>query len=278
LNNCIVELKDNHRFAPDRGLGLSAAAIRELPDFPSVELLESVISRLKQDSTGEISISPLPAVYGGEFKNALHHTVRTMQVHKKPGENIPFLSYLEQDTIGEAFELFNRFRILCVHRRGIYGAIAVNQMIESFMAASGASGRFYKGKPIMITENNQEMKLFNGDVGLIWTDETGKLKAFFPDASGEQEGFRSFDVNTLPPFETVYAMTVHKAQGSGFQNILIICPPTVSPLMTREMIYTAITRAKKQAIIWSDESVLIEALRHRTSRHSNLAEKIQKSP
>ena len=131
---------------------------------------------------------------------------------------------------------------------------------------------FYPGKPVMIVENSPALNLFNGDIGLIWPDENGRLKAFFPGREILQKDiFFSVEISTLPRFETAFAMTVHKSQGSGFQNVLLILSPDRnSTILTRELVYTAITRAEKHVDIWASAEVLASSICRRTHRASRL--------
>jgi ATP-dependent exoDNAse (exonuclease V) alpha subunit len=116
--------------------------------------------------------------------------------------------------------------------------------------------------------------LFNGDIGITLNDGSGKgeLKVFFP---GDTEGaMRSFIPRRLPAHETVFAMTVHKAQGSEFDHILLILPPLFVPLLSRELLYTGITRAQKSCEIWASREILMKAIENRIKRISGLREKI----
>ncbi len=193
---------------------------------------------------------------------------------EKIGETLELndLSFKNEKNVQRAYELFNKFRVICVHRSGLYGSEVINNIIEQLVMPQTKRNRqlFYQGKPIIINENNYAMDLFNGDTGIVWPDEKGNLKAFFPSADVNKKEFRSFDLNLLPAFNSAYAITVHKAQGSGFQQILIITPSEMSPLMTREMIYTALSRAEKRAVLWTNPKVLSEALQSVSKRHSNL--------
>jgi len=108
----------------------------------------------------------------------------------------------------------------------------------------------------MITKNDYGMKLFNGNVGLILPDpeRNGELGAFFRDTAG---GLRRFAPVRLPAHETVYALTIHKSHGPEFDHILMILPDRDAPVLTRELIYTAITRARKSVTLWGEEELFI---------------------
>jgi len=105
------------------------------------------------------------------------------------------------------------------------------------------------------------------DTGIIWDDDQGYLKAFFPDAGG---GFRMLSPSRLPEHETAYAMTIHKSQGSEFDEVLMILPNQDSPIFTRELIYTGITRAKNKVSIWAETEILSSAVVKQVRRRSGL--------
>jgi len=271
LSGNVIELKENHRFASDRGLGLSAAAIRALPENPSAVDAEKIVDAMYNDSSGEIAVLSLPPWVKHEFEKNLDIYLKKVIVDFK-GVQTPYLSFQNEKSAERAYELFNKFRVVCVHRNGLYGSEVINNLIEQLLMPQSKRNRqfFYQGKPIIINENNYAMDLYNGDTGIIWPDENGDLKAFFPSSDVNKQEFRSFDLNLLPAFSSAYAITVHKAQGSGFQQILIITPSELSPLMTREMIYTALSRAEKRAVLWTNTKILSKALQSVTKRHSNL--------
>lgn len=174
----------------------------------------------------------------------------------------------------EIFARFNAFRVLCAHRRGQWGAIAINRAIEEALDAHGLIVQrhpWYPGRPVMITRNDYNVSLFNGDLGIALPDAAGALKVYFG-AAGET--VRSFAPSRLPDHETVYAMTVHKAQGSEFGEVLIVLPPEVSPIVTRELVYTGITRAMSRAEIWGGEAAFRDAVAHKLTRASALQERL----
>ena len=128
---------------------------------------------------------------------------------------------------------------------------------------------WYPGRPVLITRNEYNLRLFNGDVGIVLKDPEvdHDLRVFFPDADGT---LRKIHPLRLPEHETVYAMTVHKSQGSEFDHVLFIMPDRDYPVLTRELIYTGITRARKRIEIWGNEDVFREAVSRRTERTSGL--------
>jgi exodeoxyribonuclease V alpha subunit len=126
----------------------------------------------------------------------------------------------------------------------------------------------------MVTRNDHGLGLFNGDIGICMWDycaETPRLKVFFelPDGS-----IKSVLPSRMPEHETAYAMTIHKSQGSEFSHTFMILPTDFSPLLTKELIYTGITRAKKQFTLVADQRVVNRGIRHKTLRHSGLAKRL----
>jgi exodeoxyribonuclease V alpha subunit len=176
----------------------------------------------------------------------------------------------------EAFRRFNRFRLLCALREGPYGTLAVNALMERALIRRYPvlhQGPWYRGRPVLVTRNDYGLRLFNGDVGLALPDpdRDGDLRVFFP---AEDGSYRSFPPRRLPEHETVYAMTVHKSQGSEFDEVLLLLPNADAPDLTRELLYTGITRARKAVRIWGDASVLRIAIDRQTLRTSGLQEAI----
>ena len=129
----------------------------------------------------------------------------------------------------------------------------------------------------MITQNDYSLQLFNGDVGIILPDPKRKnaLRVFFRAESGT---VRDIALPLLPAHETVFAMTVHKSQGSEFDRILLILPDRDSPLLTRELLYTAITRARKKVEIWGKKDIFCRAVKRQITRTSGLAETLWGAP
>ena len=129
---------------------------------------------------------------------------------------------------------------------------------------------WYRGRPVSITRNDYNLGLFNGDIGITLPDpgsSAGELYVYFGDDAG---GVRRFPIHRLPEHETVYAMTVHKSQGSEFDHVVLILPDKDTPLLTRELIYTGLTRARHKVSIWGTESVLKAAISRRIERTSGL--------
>lgn len=179
----------------------------------------------------------------------------------------------------EALTAFEEFRVLAVLRGGRYGVEALNELtirtlIQSGLAPRTANvDRLFSGCPLLITQNDYNLGLFNGDIGVTFPDERGALYAWFRGESPAE--LRRFPIVLLPPYEICYAMTVHKSQGSEFRTTLFVLPETDSPILTRETVYTAITRARKRAIVFGSDAALETAINRKTMRISGLAGQIE---
>ncbi len=167
------------------------------------------------------------------------------------------------------------FRLLCAHRRGTYGVAGWAARVERWLAAVAIEGfqpgeRGYAGRPLLITENDRELKLFNGDTGVVIETRNGEPSAVF-----EQEGaLGGFAPGRVAAVETLYATTVHKAQGSQFQVAAVVLPDPSSRVLSRELLYTAVTRARRQLIVVGDEPAIRAAIARPVARASGLRERL----
>lgn len=177
-----------------------------------------------------------------------------------------------------ALDLFNRCRLLCAVREGDFGVAGLNVRIERALAArkliQTQDELWYHGRPVMVTRNDHGLGLYNGDIGLCMLDGEGeetRLKVFFelPDGS-----VKSVLPSRVPEHETAFAMTIHKSQGSEFDFTLMILPPEYSPILTRELIYTGITRAKKRLALYMEDRVVNRGIKVKTERASGLISKL----
>jgi exodeoxyribonuclease V alpha subunit len=175
-------------------------------------------------------------------------------------------------------DTFNQCRLLCAIREGDFGVAGLNQRIEKALAARKLiqvqDEIWYHGRPVMVTRNDHGLGLYNGDIGICMRDdseEEPRLKVFFelPDGS-----VKSVLPSRVPEHETAYAMTIHKSQGSEFDYTLMILPPDFSPILTRELIYTGITRAKKRLALYAELNVLKRGIKVKTTRASGLIQRL----
>ncbi len=188
-----------------------------------------------------------------------------------------YMDYIRENDIALALKKKNNIRFLCAVHSGEYGVTHYNKLIASYLEEEGLlkpSASFYENQPILITQNNKEYNLFNGDVGLIRKDaNSDKYMAYFEDGDSES-GYKALPTAYLSEFTTVFAMTIHKSQGSEFNHVGIVLPNDKDiPLLTRELIYTAITRAKERAIIFSSNEVLKTGVKKQVERASGITKR-----
>jgi exodeoxyribonuclease V alpha subunit len=258
LSDSIVVLQMSYRFGPESGIGLLASAVKECRFSDTLDLLNGT-------THNDVCLRDVPSI--GKLEIAMNGSFHTF-----------YTEYFAARSPEEAFFLFNRFHLLCALRHGPYGALALNRIIEGMcrrMEIGPKTDKWYKCQPVMVTSNDYQLKLFNGDVGILFPDEDagGQLRVYFPADGG---GFRKLLPGRLKTYETVYAMTVHKSQGSEFDHVMVLLPDRPSRVVTRELVYTAITRARKSVEIWGSEQALREALSQTSRRESGLQDALSK--
>jgi exodeoxyribonuclease V alpha subunit len=177
--------------------------------------------------------------------------------------------------VAGALQALGSFRLLCAHRRGPAGVQAWTGQMESWLTADvdGFSPQpgWYLGRPVMITANDYTLRLFNGDTGTVVARKDGPVTAVF-----DQGGRTAFvSPSRLSDIETVFAMTVHKSQGSEFDHVAMVLPPASSPLLTRELLYTAVTRARASLLLVGPEDSVRAAVERPVARTSGLAERLR---
>ena len=174
----------------------------------------------------------------------------------------------------EIINRFNQFRLLCALREGRYGVDGLNEAIRAQLARSNqlpSSGLWYTGRPVLITQNAHGLNLYNGDIGIALPDDNGKLKVVFELPDGT---IKHLLPSRLPEHQTVFAMTIHKSQGSEFNHTMMVLPDKMVPVLSRELVYTGITRAKKKLDIYTNNQVMQQAVMQRTERFSGLAQRL----
>jgi exodeoxyribonuclease V alpha subunit len=171
-----------------------------------------------------------------------------------------------------ALSMLRRHRVLTAVREGEAGSRTLNARIAQALQKPGArEDGFFHGRLVMIRENSYRHGLYNGDVGLVWRDDDGGLHVWFETAAGP----RAWLPAALPTHESAFALTVHKSQGSEFDDVLLALPERSVRVSSRELLYTAITRARRSLALWANEDVLAEAIARRAQRWSGLAARFQ---
>jgi len=174
----------------------------------------------------------------------------------------------------EARRVLESLRVLCAHRRGPYGVTNWTTVIERWLAAAidgyGAGGVWYVGRPLLVTENDYELQLYNGDIGVVAATSGDRVSAVF-ERRGE---LVEISPTRLGPVETVHAMTVHKSQGSQFDTIVLVLPEAASPILTRQLLYTAVTRARLHVTVVGPEASIRAAIARPIARASGLGDRL----
>ena len=259
LRDSVVWLTRSFRFAADSGIALAAADVR---DGRSDDLLQ----RLRQGEDAALhwlddgNAAPTAATWQCMRDGYADY----LQAVRDGGQDIA--------TITRAFE---RFRVLCAVREGRRGVEAINRQLADearALLAPGSTTPWFSGRPVMVLRNDPLLKLFNGDIGITLPGADGAPLVHFADAAG---GFRAVPALRLPPHETAFAMTVHKAQGSEFDEVLVLLPAQRSRVLTRELLYTALTRARRRVLLSSDAAVLAATVAARTRRQSGLLARLR---
>jgi exodeoxyribonuclease V alpha subunit len=184
-----------------------------------------------------------------------------------------YARYLQANDVLAALRAFEQARVLAALQGGPFGVVEINRRIAERLVALGLirGGEEYHGKPVMVTANDYEVGLFNGDIGLLWRAEDDSLRAWFAFTENE---LRSVSIRQLPEHSCAYALTVHKSQGSEFDEVLLVLPSSENPVLTRELVYTGITRARKRVTIQGERLSFVQGCRRRVQRASALAEKL----
>ena len=256
LYDCMVVLKKNYRFTGGSGIGELSRAVNRGEIHKVFHLMKNnsdQISWKKISQPDDLSRFLTQSIIKG------------------------YSDYLNTDDPYRALELFKRFKILCAVKIGSMGVNAVNRLAEQVLIREGliapdrsSSNPWYKGRPVLITRNDYRLKLFNGDMGITLPAPGSTGKDLYVYFSGESGELRRFFPYRLPEHETVYAMTVHKSQGSEFDHVLLILPDRDYPVLTRELFYTGITRTRKTVSIWATENVLKTTISRKIERTSGL--------
>jgi exodeoxyribonuclease V alpha subunit len=169
-----------------------------------------------------------------------------------------------------AIETLGSFRILCAHRRGPHGVAAWTERIHRWLAAElpglAAEGDWYAGRPLLVTENDYGLRLYNGDTGVVVQTDAGRAVGVFE----RRAEIAEFTPARLGAVETVYAMTIHKSQGSQFGTAAVLLPEPTSQILTRELLYTAVTRARARLLLVGSEAAVRAAVERPVARASGL--------
>jgi len=268
LRDSVIWFSESHRFSSTSGIGRLAAQIRagqgmEICGWLAEQGDETV--GWLQDGEAQLAPETRQAILAGfaPYVQALEGI--------KPGLDalVEFLP--------EIFAALDQFRVLCALRETPRGVRAINALAEKqvrqrmTIGLPEMGGAWYAGRPVMVTRNDHAQKLYNGDIGICLPDERGVPVVYFPAPAG---GFRAILPVRLPEHESAFAMTVHKAQGSEFDEVFLLLPAEPNRVVTRELLYTGITRAAKRVRLVGSAQVLLSACANPTRRHSGLIDRM----
>jgi exodeoxyribonuclease V alpha subunit len=258
LHDSVVWFSESYRFRNDSGIGKLAAEINAGDAENAIAWLRSNTDPLiTWIEDGEKTADPqsMQRIFDSyaEYLNAIRTNPQNMEA---------------------AFEAFGRSRILCAVREGARGADAINKQISRYFRNAlddrldlDERSEWYPGRPVMVLRNDYLLKLFNGDIGIALPNALGNLGVFFPDS---ETGFRMVPIVRLPEHESAFAITVHKSQGSEFDKVILMLPAEPNRVVSRELLYTAITRSRAKVTIISNAQVFEHAVQSPTRRRSGL--------
>ncbi|MDH1265727.1 exodeoxyribonuclease V subunit alpha [Pseudomonas sp. GD03944] len=250
LGDAVVLLTHSHRFAGDSGIGELARRI----------------------NGGDVA-GTLALLREGRADLAWYEQPTPADLLERLDQGYaPFIATARTGEPQATFDAFNAFRALTAQREGAWGVAGLNEALEARIkrrSQVASRERWYIGRPVMVRQNDYALGLFNGDIGICLQTEHGLRVCF----EGE-EGFRFFAPARLPSHDSAFAMTVHKSQGSEFSEVLLVLPEQPSPLLTRSLFYTGITRAKHKVEIWGLAQRLGDAVATRAERAAGLAERL----
>ena len=263
LASCVITLERNWRFDPKGGVGRLAAAVVRGD-------ASAAVAALVDPSDDAVELHALPDA--GRFERLAMKfaderfapALREMRTLREPGEGATPLS---------------SFRVLCAHRVGPFGAARFNRLVERRLRALGlvrGNDTFYPGRPILVTRNDPRTGLSNGDTGIVLRDAAGRRQVWFPELDDPERGARLVAPARLPPHESFFAVTVHRAQGSEYDEVAVVPGPAESRVATRELLYTAITRARRRVLVYGSEDSVRAAVGRATDRSSGLRDALDR--
>ena len=251
----MVVLEHSYRYRADSGIGVLARAIAGGD-------ADAALSVLSDERFDDVCLR-MPLV------------ADQMQIPPELVEG--YVALLTARDVDAALAQVGRFRILCAHRGGPFGVERLNARVEGVLRERGyinTDAAMYPGRPILVQRNDAVAQVYNGDVGVVFVDNESSSHDLRVMLEGAQGVRRMLSPARLPQFESVYAMTVHKSQGSEFDQVALVLPSEASAVLSRELLYTAVTRARRQVVVYSHESVLRAAISKTIERRSGLRQRL----
>lgn len=264
IARCVTRLVRSYRFDAGGGIGQLARAINGGDADAVIALLEDAHTAHAPD--GAIGFVPVDTASGGRAGLAALRALVSAEYHR----------IVCIDGPKAALDAIDEFRVLAAHREGAYGVAGLNAAVVGALVSKGtitrdaAARTWYHGQPVLVTENDDALDLHNGDVGVVLRDgSAGSLRVWFRAADGTARGIAPA---RLPAHEPVFATTVHKAQGSQFRHVVLVLPPSPSPVLTRELLYTGVTRARRRVTVVGSIATIRAAVAARVRRAGGLRE------
>ncbi|KTG15917.1 MULTISPECIES: exodeoxyribonuclease V subunit alpha [unclassified Guyparkeria] len=255
----IAMLRVSHRFGEKSAIGRLARAVNDGDVTAAAEALggpESSAPTRELDWLLDDPGQPQDSAFSAQVLDGLRPWLSLIAARSSGFDPD---SSQDQSAIADLFKRHNDFQVLCALRRGDAGVEGLNARIHDWLARDGLlpapepgarHAGWYPGRPVMVTRNDPQLGLANGDMGLtlpVRLDEGDVgLRVVFPADPGDERPFRWISPTRLPEVETAFALTVHKSQGSEFTRVAMVMPERPNPILTRELLYTAITRARRQ--------------------------------
>jgi exodeoxyribonuclease V alpha subunit len=283
LQHQTVTLIHSHRFDAKSGIGQWARAVnadvadntpalkalwKDAPDWLATLPLQQSID----GDTPEPDVTRLQLASASDPKLAVglrygwRNWLALLDAHR-PSKTAPAAPCSDAQAVA-LLNAFTEFCVLCAVREGPLGVTQLNTQVEHALGLGQSA--WYAGRPVMVTRNDYALDLMNGDIGLCLPGPDGVLRVAFPAVDG---GVRWVMPSRLDSVETVFAMTVHKSQGSEFAHVLLVIPALESPVLTRELVYTGLTRAKKRLTLWAPQlGVLWNGCARRVLRSGGLGD------
>jgi len=260
IQDAIAILRHSHRFGANSGIGRLSRLVNGGLAEEGLALLQ--LSPGLHEAGSEADLLWLQPAQPSQ--SSLHQDVFDWAVAH-------YTQYLVCQDVETALQRFARYRVLCAAHDGALGEEAFNRQLAERLRQRGRleAGAQAHGTPVMVSVNDYELELYNGDIGLLWRAADGTLDACFPQLDGQ---VRRIPAASLPAHVPAWALTVHKSQGSEFEEVLLILPDDVnSPLLLRELLYTGITRARRRLLLHGSAEAFVRACTSPATRSSGLA-------
>ena len=270
LTDCVVWLQRNYRFGLDSDIGRLSVAIRR----GSVDEALAALTPGSHDSQDRPTKAAL--LIDDSEPHLSERTLTRLNAGFEPYARALAETLKAGTGAAPLFDALNRFRILAATRHGPRGVDEINARVSTWVRAAasvtlGAGAQWFAGRPVIVTRNDYALGVFNGDIGIALPAAGGAMQVCFRMADGT---LRMLSPAALPPHDTAFALTVHKSQGSEFDHAALVLPSAFGRMLSRELVYTAITRARSRIDVIGSTDVFAQAIRTPTRRDSGLAARI----